>query len=214
MYLTYAAGRKCESTRRRKATSISHPRAASGGKAQKKRKPEKLTRDRAPALFHAEARIKTRSKWHASLSPERVKTKTWRLFLPATNTSFPFFFAGPKETVAKSDEVERAPLVGPLVVRVFPDGRPVPEDEKMPMPRDDDLEDLGKIPFEWTNRHHRPIFSPFSYHRKPVIYSKNMLVRFDYPRRSSEHPRLYKEYPRYHRFYIDLDLAQRSKGVF
>ncbi|XP_034952298.1 rhythmically expressed gene 5 protein [Chelonus insularis] len=33
-------------------------------------------------------------------------------------------------------------VVGPLVVRVFPDGRPVPGDDQRPLPRDEDLDDL------------------------------------------------------------------------
>ncbi|XP_043289343.1 rhythmically expressed gene 5 protein isoform X2 [Venturia canescens] len=39
-------------------------------------------------------------------------------------------------------------LVGPMVIRVFPDGRPVPEDAKKPLPRDEDVEEMkySKIP--------------------------------------------------------------------
>ncbi|XP_015113407.1 rhythmically expressed gene 5 protein [Diachasma alloeum] len=33
-------------------------------------------------------------------------------------------------------------LVGPMVIRVFPDGRPVPEDQNLPLPRDEDLEEF------------------------------------------------------------------------
>lgn len=33
-------------------------------------------------------------------------------------------------------------LVGPMVIRVYPDGRPVPEDSTRPLPRDEDAEEL------------------------------------------------------------------------
>ncbi|XP_008552689.2 rhythmically expressed gene 5 protein [Microplitis demolitor] len=33
-------------------------------------------------------------------------------------------------------------LVGPMVIRVLPDGRPVPGDDKRPLPHDEDLDDL------------------------------------------------------------------------
>lgn len=39
-------------------------------------------------------------------------------------------------------------LVGPMVIRVLPDGRPVPGDSKRPLPRDEDVDDLkySKLP--------------------------------------------------------------------
>lgn len=33
-------------------------------------------------------------------------------------------------------------LTGPMVIRVYPDGRPVPEDKKHPLPRDEDVDEL------------------------------------------------------------------------
>ncbi|KAJ8679688.1 hypothetical protein QAD02_015475 [Eretmocerus hayati] len=33
-------------------------------------------------------------------------------------------------------------LVGPMVIRVYPDGRPVPNDSKRPLPRDEDIDDI------------------------------------------------------------------------
>ncbi|XP_026675470.1 rhythmically expressed gene 5 protein isoform X4 [Ceratina calcarata] len=33
-------------------------------------------------------------------------------------------------------------LVGPMVIRVYPDGRPVPEDTTRPLPRDEDVEEF------------------------------------------------------------------------
>lgn len=35
-------------------------------------------------------------------------------------------------------------LVGPMVIRVYPDGRPVPEDMGRPLPKDDDIEDMRR----------------------------------------------------------------------
>ncbi|XP_076760768.1 rhythmically expressed gene 5 isoform X1 [Xylocopa sonorina] len=39
-------------------------------------------------------------------------------------------------------------LVGPMVIRVYPDGRPVPEDSTRPLPRDEDVEEFrhSRIP--------------------------------------------------------------------
>lgn len=39
-------------------------------------------------------------------------------------------------------------LVGPMVIRVLPDGRPVPGDDELPLPRDEDVDDLkySKLP--------------------------------------------------------------------
>ncbi|XP_003702043.1 rhythmically expressed gene 5 isoform X1 [Megachile rotundata] len=39
-------------------------------------------------------------------------------------------------------------LIGPMVIRVYPDGRPVPEDSKRPLPQDEDLKDFrhSRIP--------------------------------------------------------------------
>lgn len=38
--------------------------------------------------------------------------------------------------------------MGPMVIRVFPDGRPVPGDDMRPLPQDEDLDDLqySKVP--------------------------------------------------------------------
>ncbi|XP_011135242.1 rhythmically expressed gene 5 protein [Harpegnathos saltator] len=53
-----------------------------------------------------------------------------------------------EETMANSDYVPSAAehsgpyLVGPMVIRVYPDGRPVPEDQARPLPRDDDVDEL------------------------------------------------------------------------
>ena len=33
-------------------------------------------------------------------------------------------------------------LLGPMVIRVYPDGRPVPADAQRPLPRDEDIEDI------------------------------------------------------------------------
>lgn len=33
-------------------------------------------------------------------------------------------------------------LAGPMVIRVYPDGRPVLEDQKRPLPRDEDVDEL------------------------------------------------------------------------
>lgn len=51
------------------------------------------------------------------------------------------------ETVASSDYVLSSEpsgpyLAGPMVIRVYPDGRPVPEDQKRPLPRDEDIDEL------------------------------------------------------------------------
>lgn len=34
------------------------------------------------------------------------------------------------------------PIMGPMVVRVLPDGRPVPEDAQRPLPKDEDAEEF------------------------------------------------------------------------
>lgn len=53
-----------------------------------------------------------------------------------------------EETVAVSDylpsETQHSGpyLVGPMVIRVYPDGRPVPEDQKHPLPKDEDADEL------------------------------------------------------------------------
>lgn len=47
--------------------------------------------------------------------------------------------------MASSDYVAEANgpyLTGPMVIRVYPDGRPVPDDEKHPLPRDEDMDEL------------------------------------------------------------------------
>lgn len=51
-----------------------------------------------------------------------------------------------EETVASGDYVPSEPsrpyLAGPMVIRVYPDGRPVPEDQKRPLPKDEDADEL------------------------------------------------------------------------
>ncbi|EZA58503.1 Rhythmically expressed gene 5 protein [Ooceraea biroi] len=50
-----------------------------------------------------------------------------------------------EETVVSSDyiaEPNEPYLTGPMVIRVYPDGRPVPEDKKRPLPRDEDVDEL------------------------------------------------------------------------
>ncbi|KAM0736777.1 Rhythmically expressed gene 5 protein [Formica fusca] len=52
-----------------------------------------------------------------------------------------------EETAASGDYVlpseSNGPyLAGPMVIRVYPDGRPVPEDQKRPLPRDEDIDEL------------------------------------------------------------------------
>lgn len=52
-----------------------------------------------------------------------------------------------EETAVNSDYVPPSMssgpyLVGPMVIRVYPDGRPVPEDEKRPLPKDEDADEL------------------------------------------------------------------------
>nr|XP_012229502.1 PREDICTED: rhythmically expressed gene 5 protein isoform X1 [Linepithema humile] len=52
-----------------------------------------------------------------------------------------------EETAVNSDYVPSSVpsgpyLVGPMVIRVYPDGRPVPEDEKRPLPKDEDADEL------------------------------------------------------------------------
>ncbi|XP_076649133.1 rhythmically expressed gene 5 [Halictus rubicundus] len=55
---------------------------------------------------------------------------------------------GLSEETAPSHNYARPPaehtgpyLVGPMVIRVYPDGRPVPEDSTRPLPRDEDIEE-------------------------------------------------------------------------
>lgn len=51
-----------------------------------------------------------------------------------------------EETAASGDYVpseSNGPyLAGPMVIRVYPDGRPVPEDQKRPLPRDEDADEM------------------------------------------------------------------------
>jgi hypothetical protein len=50
-----------------------------------------------------------------------------------------------EETVVNNDYIPSSNgpyLVGPMVIRVYPDGRPVPEDEKRPLPKDEDADEL------------------------------------------------------------------------
>lgn len=42
----------------------------------------------------------------------------------------------------QSSETSGPYLAGPMVIRVYPDGRPVPEDQKRPLPRDEDADEL------------------------------------------------------------------------
>lgn len=51
-------------------------------------------------------------------------------------TSVSFDYAHP------SDHHSGPYLVGPMVIRVYPDGRPVPSDAQRPPPRDEDIEDI------------------------------------------------------------------------
>ncbi|XP_076242539.1 rhythmically expressed gene 5 [Calliopsis andreniformis] len=53
-----------------------------------------------------------------------------------------------EETVSSHDYVRPSTehtgpyLIGPMVIRVYPDGRPVPEDSTHPLPRDEDVEEF------------------------------------------------------------------------
>ncbi|XP_071633642.1 rhythmically expressed gene 5 protein [Temnothorax longispinosus] len=52
-----------------------------------------------------------------------------------------------EETAASGDYVSPSEpsgpyLGGPMVIRVYPDGRPVPEDQKRPLPKDEDADEL------------------------------------------------------------------------
>ncbi|XP_025073062.1 rhythmically expressed gene 5 protein isoform X2 [Pogonomyrmex barbatus] len=51
-----------------------------------------------------------------------------------------------EETAASGDyvpsEASGPYLAGPMVIRVYPDGRPVPEDQKRPLPKDEDADEL------------------------------------------------------------------------
>lgn len=52
-----------------------------------------------------------------------------------------------EETAASGDYVSSSEsngsyLAGPMVIRVYPDGRPVPEDQKRPLPKDEDADEL------------------------------------------------------------------------
>lgn len=53
-----------------------------------------------------------------------------------------------EETMTTRDRVQLSSkhtgpfLVGPMVIRVYPDGRPVPEDLMRPLPRDEDMEEF------------------------------------------------------------------------
>lgn len=53
---------------------------------------------------------------------------------------------GGEETASSGDYVpseSNGPyLAGPMVIRVYPDGRPVPEDQKRPLPRDEDADEM------------------------------------------------------------------------
>ncbi|XP_011500616.1 PREDICTED: rhythmically expressed gene 5 protein [Ceratosolen solmsi marchali] len=53
----------------------------------------------------------------------------------------------PQETAASHDYVHPSEhsgpyLMGPMVIRVYPDGRPVPSDAQRPLPKDEDIEDI------------------------------------------------------------------------
>jgi hypothetical protein len=53
----------------------------------------------------------------------------------------------PQETVANQDYLHPSEhsgpyLMGPMVIRVYPDGRPVPSDAQRPLPEDEDIEDI------------------------------------------------------------------------
>lgn len=51
-----------------------------------------------------------------------------------------------EETSASGDYLPSEPsgpyLAGPMVIRVYPDGRPVPEDQKHPLPKDEDADEF------------------------------------------------------------------------
>ncbi|XP_012536080.1 rhythmically expressed gene 5 protein [Monomorium pharaonis] len=54
---------------------------------------------------------------------------------------------GEDETAASGDyfqssETSGPYLAGPMVIRVYPDGRPVPEDQKRPLPKDEDADEF------------------------------------------------------------------------
>ncbi|XP_043585606.1 rhythmically expressed gene 5 protein isoform X1 [Bombus pyrosoma] len=55
-----------------------------------------------------------------------------------------------EETMATHDYIQPSSehtgpyLVGPMVIRVYPDGRPVPEDTTRPLPRDEDMEEFRR----------------------------------------------------------------------
>lgn len=72
-------------------------------------------------------------------------------------------------------------IIGPMVVRVMPDGRPVPGDSLRPLPKDEDAEEfiamrskpmpsmtdmLGQRKQQTT--HNRPVMRPFRYTLKPI----------------------------------------------
>uniref|UniRef100_A0A0C9RR87 Reg-5_1 protein n=1 Tax=Fopius arisanus TaxID=64838 RepID=A0A0C9RR87_9HYME len=63
-------------------------------------------------------------------------------------------------------------LVGPMVIRVFPDGRPVPEDEHRPLPRDEDLDEFKNSVPSLAENERREIY------KKPYgLLKRNSLVK-------------------------------------
>ncbi|XP_015606732.1 rhythmically expressed gene 5 protein [Cephus cinctus] len=75
-------------------------------------------------------------------------------------------------------------LMGPMVIRVFPDGRPVPGDSNRPLPRDEDVDDLkfsklpsieeieassGSLFYGKSNVPKKPLFSGSGQQRPSVI---------------------------------------------
>lgn len=105
----------------------------------------------------------------------------------------------------------RTHLTGPVVVRVLPDGRPVPGDEHTPAPRDDDLEEIKfeRIPYigkPSQKAYKEPFLRAYVYQRKPFQYSRNYsplnsLEYFRQPKNFNEKNIGLNEIPRYRRFF-------------
>lgn len=97
-------------------------------------------------------------------------------------------------------------LVGPMVIRVYPDGRPVPEDTTRPLPRDEDAEEF---------KHHRlPSIEEVQINRD--AYSKKQSKGNSFPEternrrpyEQSVYPR--NDYPTFKRRLFQQPIAKRK----
>ncbi|KOC63211.1 Rhythmically expressed gene 5 protein [Habropoda laboriosa] len=97
-------------------------------------------------------------------------------------------------------------LVGPMVIRVYPDGRPVPEDSTRPLPRDEDIEEFkhSRVPSIEDIEANRDVF--YEKRSKGNVFSEMK----DHRRIQDESVRLRNDHPPFKRRLLQEVVAKRK----